>query len=203
MTRPLPRRPSAKSWPLSKDVRSWPPSACGLTLGSNGVQQRSASAVEQGGHQAHGAAEFAQQGTHLARASAPRAGDAGSWPPPPSAATAAPTAARAVKEHQGRAGLILRGGCHRAIHGQVGEEGRHLRRAQLARVAPPMEADEAPGPVDVSLFGADRIVAHPDGVAQRVQQARRGRGRGTLISCRGLFGIHRQSNLGGIDNRGR
>ena len=40
-----------------------------------------------------------------------------------------------------------------------------------------------------------------DGVAQRVQQAKRERG--TLFFSQGLFVIHRQQNLGGIDNRGR
>jgi hypothetical protein len=47
-----------------------------------------------------------------------------------------------------------------------------------------------------ALLEAD--VLHPQ--AQRVQQARRGRG--TLISCRGLFGIHRRWNVWWIDNRG-
>jgi hypothetical protein len=57
-----------------------------------------------------------------------------------------------------------------------------------------------PGPIDRGLPGADRIVTYTDGVAQHVEQE--GQGRGSLIACRHLFVIHRQSNVGGIDNRG-
>ena len=58
-----------------------------------------------------------------------------------------------------------------------------------------------PGPIDRGLLGADRIVTYTDGVAQRIEQE--GQGRGSLITCLGLLVIHRQWNLGGIDNRGR
>ena len=48
----------------------------------------------------------------------------------------------------------------------MGEDGRDFRRAQLARVAQAEEADEAPGPIDGGLLGADRCAARADGVAQ-------------------------------------
>jgi hypothetical protein len=48
-----------------------------------------------------------------------------------------------------------------------------------------VKADEALGPLDTGLFGADRAVVHTDGVSQRVQQAKRERV--ALICCRTLL----------------
>ena len=67
----------------------------------------------------------------------------------------------------------------RAVASQA--EGQSLntlaQEAWAERVAargPDKRLHEAPGPIDMGLPSADRTVPHADGVAQHVQQARRG-----------------------------
>jgi hypothetical protein len=56
-------------------------------------------------------------------------------------------------------GLVLRGGTHLQIHRQMGEKSIHLLAAHLSRMAPMVEAQEAPQPLLVGRHGAFRIVA--------------------------------------------
>lgn len=60
------------------------------------------------------------------------------------------------------------------------EEGRHLRRAQPARMPHAAVHDEPPHPVRVRTFRAQAVVAEADAVAELLEQARRA-AIGTLV----------------------
>src|SRR5450631_3639873 len=60
-----------------------------------------------------------------------------------------------------------------ALHGKVGQERRDLRSAEVQGMALVVKHDEATRPVGVGILGADRVVPHPDRLAQSIQQARR------------------------------
>ena len=69
----------------------------------------------------------------------------------------------AVREEEGRQGLVLRGGGDPPAHGEVGEEGDDLGRAHLPGVAFPAEEDEAARPASAP-FGVSekKPVVPPD-----------------------------------------
>jgi len=59
---------------------------------------------------------------------------------------------------------------------QMVEEGAHFRRTHLLRVADVMEADEATGPVHVSLAQGGDVATGAQGVGEAIEQFRRTRG---------------------------
>ena len=83
-----------------------------------------------------------------------------------------------VEEEDGAESLILGGGGHVALYGQVGEKGfdpstgsgQRFRRAHILGMAFVMEKDVALDPVRVGLFGADGIVLEADDVAYTIQE---------------------------------
>jgi hypothetical protein len=76
-----------------------------------------------------------------------------------------------VKEDDRARGLVLRGGGDAALHGEVVEEGGHLRCAQVAGLAVALEGDEGGEPQEARLFRARRALG---------AESLRGRGRGRL-----------------------
>ncbi len=75
-----------------------------------------------------------------------------------------------VEKEQGGEGLVLGGGGHVLLNGQVGEEGFNLRDAHLFGVAFVVEKDEAFDPIDIGFFGAEGVVFEAEGVAHLIQQ---------------------------------
>ena len=75
-----------------------------------------------------------------------------------------------VEEKKCAEGLVLGGGGHVALHGQMGEEGFHLCGAHVLGVALVVEKDVAFDPVDVGLLGADGVVLQADDVANLIEQ---------------------------------
>jgi hypothetical protein len=67
-----------------------------------------------------------------------------------------------VEKQQCGQGLILSGGADPVMDGQVGEKGFNLRGVHSVGVAFVVEEDEAPDPIEVSLFGPAGIVFDPD-----------------------------------------
>jgi hypothetical protein len=55
---------------------------------------------------------------------------------------------------------------------QPGEKPRDFGLAQVARMPLLVEDDEATNPIEVSLFGSNAQVPHPDGIPHLVQKAR-------------------------------
>ena len=58
----------------------------------------------------------------------------------------------------------------RKLDGEMREEGVHLGFGQRLRVAELVEADEAFGPVVVSVLGANRVVPHAAGDPQAIEE---------------------------------
>ena len=77
-----------------------------------------------------------------------------------------------VQEQDGGLGLVLGGRRHLALDRQVGQKGRDLWRAHVARVALATKKNEAARPVDIGLFGTNRIVERADTDTQEVEQLR-------------------------------
>ena len=59
----------------------------------------------------------------------------------------------AVEEEQRAQRLAMRGRRDAALVGEHDQEGLHLRRAEIARMAQPRPADEAAHPIDIGLLG--------------------------------------------------
>jgi len=59
-----------------------------------------------------------------------------------------------VEKAQGVERLVLGGGCHALLHGQVGEKGLFFWRGHVAGMTFVVKEDKAGDPVDVGLFGA-------------------------------------------------
>jgi hypothetical protein len=147
-----------------------------------GLQQAHPRAVEERSHQPRGAAHLQQKLAHLGRGQDDRQAALGLGrddlvQPRKLLAEHDP-----VQEEQCRLGLVLRGWRDAPVDCQVGQEGCHLDSAQFRRVTLGVEQNETPDPVDIGVLGAHRVVAHADGFAQAVEQARWCRGRG----CFGL-----------------
>ncbi len=60
----------------------------------------------------------------------------------------------AIEEDDGTEGLVLSGGGSATLHREIIEECSEVGRAEVARVAATMVADEGPDPVGVRLLGA-------------------------------------------------
>src|SRR5215510_15086992 len=76
----------------------------------------------------------------------------------------------AVKEEQRAQCLVLGGGGDLSIHGQRGQELRHLGAAHLEGMALVVK-ENVPGPRDVGLFGAPTVVAGAHRGTRAVEQA--------------------------------
>jgi len=85
-----------------------------------------------------------------------------------------------VEEEQGGERLVLRAGRNAATVGQGGQEGLHLLRAELARVAVAVEAEIAPRPVHAGLLRAQAVVANADLGAELAEE---GAGVGVCRLC--------------------
>jgi len=64
-----------------------------------------------------------------------------------------------VEEHQGIEGLVLGGGRHVAVRGQMVQERPDVLFIEMARVSSVVEANEAFGPADVRLFCVIAVLA--------------------------------------------
>ena len=60
--------------------------------------------------------------------------------------------------------------------GQPGEKRRNLRCAELPRMPPVMEHDEAPDPMDVGILGPPAVVPRPNLGAHLLEKTRRRHG---------------------------
>src|SRR5690606_6847362 len=69
--------------------------------------------------------------------------------------------------------LVLRRRRHLPIHGQMIQERLNLRPAQLPRVAPPVKANQAPDPREVSSLRPKTEMSGPNPVPDDVQEPRR------------------------------
>ena len=74
-----------------------------------------------------------------------------------------------VEEEDAAEGLVLRGGGDVAVDGQVGQEAVDFNGSHLGGMAFAVEEDEALDPVNIGMFSADRVVSHPDSIAQIVE----------------------------------
>jgi hypothetical protein len=83
----------------------------------------------------------------------------------------------AVEEQQRRLGLVLGRRRDRAIDREVRQKGLDLRSAERCGMAHAVKVNEATCPLDIGLLGADRIVAHPQRLAQAGEQSWRCGGR--------------------------
>jgi len=84
-----------------------------------------------------------------------------------------------IEEQQRRERLILRASRDTARDRQVVQEGRHLRLAQLARMALAVKENEAPDPVHVGLLRAAAEILASYRLVDSIKKSRRGRGRTT------------------------
>lgn len=75
-----------------------------------------------------------------------------------------------IQKQQRRLRLILRRSCHIALHGKMAQKTLHFIRAHVLRMTFVMEQQKPPRPVEVSLLGADAIVAHTNFCAHSVEQ---------------------------------
>jgi hypothetical protein len=78
----------------------------------------------------------------------------------------------AIQEQQRAESLLLSGRRQVSLLDQMTEETTHVRRAQFAGVAEPVEADEPLGPVDIGFFSAPAHVLESQIGLQRLQELR-------------------------------
>lgn len=97
-----------------------------------------------------------------------------------------------VEKREGVEGLVLRGGRHVAVGGEVGEEGAHVVGAETARMGGVVEADVAHDPPDVRLFGVVAVLATAAGPAHAVEE------RGRVV---GVGGGHAETGRGRVRAR--
>ena len=85
-----------------------------------------------------------------------------------------------VEEHQGIHRLVLGGGCHLCVQGQVGQEGFDLRFGREEVLARPhaMEPDEADDALHRGAFGVHGIVMEAEHLSHFIEEC------GWLTSCR-------------------
>ena len=110
-----------------------------------------------------------------------------------------------VEEDERIHGLILGGGSHLAISGQVGEERFDLLFAvpKIVSGLHVVETDMVFDPIPVGAFGMDGIVTSPHDVAHFVKQSGRHTKSPRVGSCVDLGGSRRQAPLGDDISRGR
>ena len=89
-----------------------------------------------------------------------------------------------VEEKEGAEGLVLGRGGDMFLDREVSEKLRDLLLAHLLRMAFAVEEDVAPDPIEVDLFGADRVVLEAKVPAHAVEQFgfERSEGRGRHLS---------------------
>jgi hypothetical protein len=75
-----------------------------------------------------------------------------------------------IENQQGTERLILCGGCHLAINGQVGEEGFDFGITHLFGVPLVVKQNETPGPINVGMLGAAGITLRLQGFPQLIKQ---------------------------------
>ena len=75
-----------------------------------------------------------------------------------------------VQKREGVERLILGGGGHVPVGGQVIEKGLDLLGPEVARVSGVVEVDEAPDPPDVCAFGVQAVLAAPTGSPHAVEE---------------------------------
>ena len=80
----------------------------------------------------------------------------------------------AIQEEDRRERLVLRRCRDATLVGERGEERDDMLRAQLAGMAPAVEADEALHPLRIGALGAQAVVAQADALAQGFEERRRG-----------------------------
>ena len=74
----------------------------------------------------------------------------------------------AILKEQGAEGLVLGGGGHLIVDGQVGEKGLDFSRAHVAGVTFMVKEDVAFDPAEVACFGAVGVMFEAEGVADLV-----------------------------------
>ena len=78
----------------------------------------------------------------------------------------------AGEEEKGAECLVLGRGRHVAVHGEMRQEGVHLRHAQVTRMAFAVKEHEPANPADVGLAGVGRQMASDRGVCHAIEQPR-------------------------------
>ena len=81
----------------------------------------------------------------------------------------------AVEEEERRERLVLGRGGDAGMGREVREESVDLPLAHLGRMPLAVEQDEAADPGGVRLLGAEAVVAHPDRLAEAIEQTRSAR----------------------------
>lgn len=76
----------------------------------------------------------------------------------------------AIEEEESAGGLVLGRGGDFANQSEVGEEGAYFGRAHLGRVLFVVEEDVTFDPLEISFFGAKRIVENAKAIASRFEK---------------------------------
>ena len=69
--------------------------------------------------------------------------------------------------------MILNRRSHISLDRKPSQESLYLQRAHVFQVALVVEQDEATRPIDISAFGANGVVTHPNFTPKPVEQTRR------------------------------